>query len=104
MTPKHRRILRLRQRVAEKERSPDEPFPVAGIGASAGGLEAFSQLLAHLADDTGMAFVLVQHLDPKHESKLGDLLARTTHIPIRRRRTGWRFGPTTSTSFPATRR
>src|SRR5712692_9323680 len=45
-------------------------FPVVGIGASAGGLEAAKQFLEHLAPDTGMAFVLVQHLDPKHESLL----------------------------------
>ena len=45
-------------------------FPIVGVGASAGGLEAFTELLAHLPDDTGMAFVLVQHLDPHHESSL----------------------------------
>ena len=39
-------------------------FPVVGIGASAGGLEAFTELLRHLPSDTGMAFVFVQHLDP----------------------------------------
>ena len=60
----------------------DAPFPIVGIGASAGGLEAFGQLLTHLPDDTGMAFVLVQHLDPKHESRLRDLLARTTGMPL----------------------
>src|SRR3989442_2990320 len=46
---------------------PSETFPIVGIGASAGGLEAFSQLLRELPTDVGMAFVLVQHLDPKHE-------------------------------------
>ena len=44
------------------------PFPVVGIGASAGGLEAYSELLHNLPEKTGMAFVLVQHLDPKHEA------------------------------------
>src|SRR5579885_118241 len=57
-------------------------FPVVGVGASAGGLEAFGQLLGAVPDDTGMAFVLVQHLDPKHESKLGELLARATRMPV----------------------
>ncbi len=57
-------------------------FPIAGIGASAGGLEAFSELLRHLPEKTGMAFVLVQHLDPKHSSELRDILARTTKIPV----------------------
>ncbi|HYM09286.1 MAG TPA: chemotaxis protein CheB, partial [Bryobacterales bacterium] len=55
---------------------------VVGVGASAGGLEAFSQLLRHLPTDTGMAFVLVQHLDPKHESLLSELLSRTTRMPV----------------------
>ncbi len=58
------------------------PFPVVGVGASAGGLEAFSQLLAALPDDTGMAFVLVQHLDPIHESLLPELLAKHTAMPV----------------------
>src|SRR5687768_1354298 len=58
------------------------PFPVVGIGASAGGLEAFRHLLEDLPVDTGMAFVLVQHLDPTHESLLTDLLSKTTALPV----------------------
>jgi len=57
-------------------------FPIVGIGASAGGLEAFSELLRYLPEKTGMAFVLVQHLDPKHDSALREILARTTKIPL----------------------
>src|ERR1700678_349362 len=57
-------------------------FPVVGIGASAGGLEAFSELLRNLPEKTGMAYVLVQHLDPKHGSVLQEILARTTRIPV----------------------
>ena len=57
-------------------------FPIVGIGASAGGLEAFRELLRFLPDDAGMAYVLVQHLDPWHESLLPDLLARATRMPI----------------------
>jgi two-component system, chemotaxis family, CheB/CheR fusion protein len=57
-------------------------FPIVGIGASAGGLEAFSELLHHLPEKTGMAFVLVQHLDPKHGSVLQEILSRTTKIPV----------------------
>ncbi len=64
------------------EHRPESPFPIVGIGASAGGLEAFTQLLAHLPVCTGMAFVLVQHLDPRHESRLTDLLRRATHVPV----------------------
>jgi two-component system CheB/CheR fusion protein len=55
---------------------------VVAIGASAGGLEAFTQLLGHLPVDTGLAYVLVQHLDPVHESILAELLARATAIPV----------------------
>jgi two-component system CheB/CheR fusion protein len=57
-------------------------FPVVGIGASAGGLEAFSELLRNLPEKTGMAYVLVQHLDPKHTSGLPEILARTTKLPV----------------------
>ncbi len=64
------------------ERLGYSPFPIVGIGASAGGLEAFSHLLAHVPEQTGMAFLLVQHLDPKHESRLTDLLAKGTRMPV----------------------
>jgi len=57
--------------------------PIVGIGASAGGLEAFTQLLKELPLDTGFGFVLVQHLDPQHESALAQLLARATAMPVR---------------------
>lgn len=57
-------------------------FPIVGIGASAGGLEAFMQLLQALPEHTGMAFVLVQHLDPRHDSKLAELLAKATRMPV----------------------
>lgn len=56
---------------------------VVGIGASAGGLEAISRLLRHLPDDLGMAYVVVQHLDPSHESSLAALLARVSPMPVR---------------------
>jgi len=59
-----------------------DTFPIVGIGASAGGLNAFTQLLKALPIDTGMAFVLVQHLDPKHVSLLPDLIKRTTAMSV----------------------
>ncbi len=58
------------------------PQLVVGIGASAGGLEAFQAFFVHLPPDTGMAFVLVQHLSPDHESALTEILARTAPIPV----------------------
>ncbi len=57
-------------------------FPVVGVGASAGGLEAFKRLLKGIPEDSGMAFVLVQHLDPTHESILAELLQKVTKIPV----------------------
>src|SRR5215212_6153990 len=63
-------------------RLDDDNFPVVGIGASAGGLEAFTNLLENLPTNTGMAFVLVQHLDPKHESMLASLLTRASSMPV----------------------
>ncbi len=59
-----------------------EAFSIVGVGASAGGLEALTQLLTHLDDKTGMAFVLIQHLDPKHDSKLTDLLDKATSMSV----------------------
>jgi len=58
-------------------------FPIVGVGASAGGLEAFTQLLEHLPVDTGLGFVLVQHLDPQHPSALAKILQQATTMPVR---------------------
>ena len=57
-------------------------FPIVGIGASAGGLEAFTKLLSHLSTDSGLAFVLLQHLDPKHASMSAEILSRATKMPV----------------------
>lgn len=69
---------------AEQQNAPvrGNRIPVVGIGASAGGLDALNKLLAQLPADTGMAFVIVQHLDPQHESRLCDLLAEVTQMPV----------------------
>ena len=64
------------------KRAPSPPFPVVGIGASAGGLEAFTQLLSLLPPDTGMAFVFIQHLYPTHTSFLSEALSRATEMPV----------------------
>lgn len=57
-------------------------FLVVGIGASAGGLDAFKQFIKAIPVDSGMAFILVQHLDPRHESILSELLQKITLIPV----------------------
>jgi two-component system CheB/CheR fusion protein len=54
------------------------PFPIVGIGASAGGLEALEQFLQHVPQDSGLAFVIIQHLDPTHKAMLTELLQRAT--------------------------
>jgi len=67
----------------ERQQLRRASFPIVCVGASAGGLEAFTQLLKALPSRTGMAYVLVQHLDPTHESALAELLARATELPVR---------------------
>lgn len=57
-------------------------FPVVAVGASAGGLEAFVELLEGLDPNSGMAFVLIQHLDPHHKSLLAQILAKSTTMPV----------------------
>ena len=57
-------------------------FPLVGIGASAGGLEAFMQLLRGIPVDTGMAYILVQHMVPTQKSLLSTLLKRATPMPV----------------------
>ncbi|MEA5578343.1 chemotaxis protein CheB [Anabaena sp. UHCC 0451] len=80
-------------------KSPEQPgkqkelFPIVGIGASAGGLEAFTQLLSHLPTDTGMGFVLVQHLSPTQKSMLTEILSRTTQMPVTEAQEGMAVEP-----------
>ena len=71
---------------------PEDLF-VVGLGASAGGLEACRKLVAQLPADTGMAFVLIQHLDPTHESMMVDLLASHTAMAVRQAVDGMIIAP-----------
>jgi two-component system, chemotaxis family, CheB/CheR fusion protein len=64
-----------------KERSSNL-FPVVGVGASAGGLEAFKRLIKAIPENSGVAYILVQHLEPTHASILVDILQKITHIPV----------------------
>ena len=63
---------------------------ITAIGASAGGIESFTELLEHLPADTGMAFVLIQHLDPKHESGLTNLFSRKSSMAVKEVKDGMR--------------
>src|SRR5207249_11118680 len=68
--------------VTDRNRQAGVLFPIVVVGASARGLEAFTQLLKHLSGGTGMAFVLVQHLDPSHRSLLPEILSKATKMPV----------------------
>ena len=58
------------------------PFPVIGLGASAGGLQALKDFFTHMPANSGMAFVVIMHLSPKHESHAASLLQATTAMPV----------------------
>jgi two-component system CheB/CheR fusion protein len=58
------------------------PFPIVALGASAGGLEALEQFLTHVPSGSGMAFVVIQHLDPDRSGLLPELLQRATVMPV----------------------
>ena len=77
-----RRVPKAREAAAATGVSPRLTFPVVGIGASAGGLQAFEELFGGLPADSGMAFVLVSHLDPHHASILHELLRKSATMPV----------------------
>jgi two-component system CheB/CheR fusion protein len=68
--------------VEDARPKPATEFPIVGIGASAGGLEALEQFLKNVPKNCGMAFVVVQHLDPTHKGMLVELLQRMTPMPV----------------------
>jgi CheB methylesterase len=80
-TPK-RRITNPVEAVVAEPASRGVGFPVVAMSVSAGGLEAFTQLLQRLPADTDMAFVLIQHLHPEYESALTEILSRITSMPV----------------------
>jgi two-component system, chemotaxis family, CheB/CheR fusion protein len=70
-----------------KAKDPDTSrFPIAGIGASAGGLEALEQFLVNIPENSGMAYVVVQHLDPTQKGMLPELLQRVTKMEVHQAR------------------
>ena len=76
-----------------QKRSPAEPVTIVGIGASAGGLEAFTSLLRGLPGMPGMAIVFVQHLAPQHDSALVTLLSGQSALPVMQATDGLRVEP-----------
>jgi two-component system CheB/CheR fusion protein len=73
--------------------TPAAPFPVVGIGASAGGLEALEQFLGRVPPASGLAFVVVQHLDPTYKGMIVELLQRATAIPVAQAEDGMKVEP-----------
>jgi two-component system, chemotaxis family, CheB/CheR fusion protein len=72
----------------------DRPgFPIVGVGASAGGLEALEELFGSMPADMGLAFIVVTHQHPEHTSMLPELLARTTGMPVRQVAGGTKLEP-----------
>lgn len=66
---------------------------IVGLGASAGGLEPLEQFLAHVPDGSGLAYVVVQHMDPTHKALLAELLQRSTAMPVREATQSLRIEP-----------
>src|SRR5580658_6107810 len=68
--------------LAEAGSHAGRSFPIVGLGASAGGLEALEQFLGHVPKGCGLGFVVVQHLDPTHKGIMVELLQRSTAMPV----------------------
>lgn len=83
------------QAARTKRAASDAPFPVIGIGASAGGLEALEIFFENLPDDTGMAFVVITHTSPDHTSLLPEIIARKTGMAVKEAEEGMPLSPDT---------
>src|SRR5687768_980234 len=77
----------------DDEQPPRLPFAVVGIGASAGGLEAFTEFLTAMRPDSGMAFVFIQHLPPERESMMAEILSKRTRMPVHQVEDGMEVRP-----------
>jgi two-component system CheB/CheR fusion protein len=76
---------KLKPSASSKNKNPvteTGPFPIVGIGASAGGLEALEQFLSNVPEHSGMAYVVIQHLDPTQKGMLPELLQRITRMEV----------------------
>lgn len=68
--------------IQTKTQSSSNPLVIVGLGASAGGLEAFQEFFNEIPSESGMSFVVIQHLDPEHESLLTEILQRASSLPV----------------------
>ncbi len=82
-----------KNRVLQQESKENRAFPIVGMGASAGGLEAFEQFFTHAPLNIGMAFILVPHLDPGHASMMTELLRRVTKLEVNEAQDGVKVNP-----------
>src|SRR5258708_6206375 len=85
-----------------KDAAHADSFPVVAIGASAGGLEAYTEFFKALPANTGMAFVVVQHLDPNHRSLLADIISKTAKMPVEEVTSGQKLKPNCAFAIPHT--
>src|SRR4051812_49848249 len=86
--------------IASPDATGNQQFYVVAIGASAGGLESLERLFSALPTDTGMAFIVLQHLSPDFRSLMDELLSRRTRMPIRRAENGMVVTPDTIHLLP----
>ncbi|MEL6629046.1 MAG: chemotaxis protein CheB, partial [Bacteroidota bacterium] len=76
-------------------------FPIVGIGASAGGLKAIEEILLHLPEDTGMAFVIIQHLSRRFKSMMKEILVKDTRMEVIMAENGMKVYPNNIYLIPA---
>ncbi len=86
------KFLAAEEKADAKSSSPDS-FPIVGIGASAGGLEAYEHFFQHMPPDSGMAFILVPHLDPGHTSLMTSLMKKFTPMKVVEIKDGMKIAP-----------
>ena len=82
---------------------PEAKFPIVAIGASAGGFEALEQFFTHVPADSGMAYIVIQHLDPDHKGLLPELLQRITAMPVMQARNRLKTRPDSVYVIPPNR-
>lgn len=87
-------------KAASEEGNPSRSFPIVGMVASAGGLDAFKKFFSSMSADCGMAFVLIPHLDPSHASLMVELLSGLTSLPVHEAKHGMLVHANTITIIP----
>ena len=93
IAPREPKSNKVTPKTVASRNSSAKPFPIVGVGASAGGLEAFSSLLQHLDVDLGMAYVLVMHLSPTYKSALAEILRLKTSMSVNTVKNGMEVKP-----------